>query len=168
MIFFGAVKFLPPNSKKLFKCPTCKTRWIGKCPTLGLFKTICYKYQLAFFILKLDKGTSHLHSTYITLHYIHYITVTYITYILLTFLSFYSPFLVSHSVTNTISCLLNRLTFSLHSLCMNSQIPYLLQLGVKFPIPTAVLKSNSNSLLLRKRGGCQMHMVCRGDVEVTD
>ena len=43
---------------------------------------------------------------------------------------------------NTISCPLNRLTFSLRSLCTNGQIPHLPWLGVKFPTPAAVLKSN--------------------------
>ena len=47
---------------------------------------------MAFFILKLDKGTSYLHSK--------------------ASLSFYGPFLVSHSVTNAIYCPLNHLTFS--------------------------------------------------------
>ena len=56
-----AVKFPYPSSKKLFKCPTCKTRWMGKQPTKAS-------------------------------------------------LTFYGCFLVSHSVTNAISCLLNRLT----------------------------------------------------------
>ena len=58
-------------------------------------------------------------------------------------LSFYGPFLVSHSVKNTMSCLVNRLTFSLCSLCTNGQIPHLLRLGVKLRTPAAVLKSNS-------------------------
>ena len=34
---FLAVKFPSPSSKKLFKCPTCKTCWMGKCPTPGAF-----------------------------------------------------------------------------------------------------------------------------------
>ena len=29
------VKFPSPSPKKLFKCPTCKTRWMGKCPIPG-------------------------------------------------------------------------------------------------------------------------------------
>ena len=102
---FLAVKFQFPSSKKLFKCPTCKTRWMGKCPTPGTyfyrqtgqrFKTICYKYQLAFLILKMDKGTSFLH--------------------LKASLSSYDSYLVvSHSATNAISYLLNRLTISRRS-----------------------------------------------------
>ena len=62
---------------------------------VGSFQNNMYKSQLAFFILKLDKGTSYLHSK--------------------ASLSFYGPFFVSHSDTHAISCLLNRLTFSLHS-----------------------------------------------------
>ena len=67
--FFSAVKFPSPGSESLFKCPTCKTRWMGKCPTPGpffrhliaqdRFKTIRYNdYRMVFFKLKLDKGTS--------------------------------------------------------------------------------------------------------------
>ena len=70
------------------------------------FKTIRYKYQMVYFKLKLDKGTSYLH--------------------LKQSLSFYCPFLVSHWVTNAISYLLNHL---------NGQIPQLPRLGVKFPTP---------------------------------
>ena len=86
-------RFLAPSSKKLFKCPRCKTHWMGKFPTPGpffsrrltrqdRFKTIRYKYQMVFFKLKLDKGTSYLHSK--------------------ASLSSYGPFLVSHSVTNAL------------------------------------------------------------------
>ena len=50
-------RFLAPSSKKLFKCPRCKTHWMGKFPTPGpfffrrlteqdRFKTIRYKYRL--------------------------------------------------------------------------------------------------------------------------
>ena len=151
---FLAVKFPSPSSKKLFKCPTTKTCWMGKCPTPGAFiyrltgqdrfKTICYKYQLAFFILKLDKGTSYLHSK--------------------ASLSFYGPFLVSHSVTNAISCLLNHFSSLEFGLCANGQILHLPRLGVKFPTPAAAYS--------RGKGGCQMPVVCplppRGDVEVTN
>ena len=34
---FSAVKFPSPGSKTLFKCPMCKTCWMGKCPTTGHF-----------------------------------------------------------------------------------------------------------------------------------
>ena len=84
------------------------------------FKTICYKYQLAFFILKLDQGISYFHSK--------------------VSLSFYGPFLVSHSVTNKIYCqhfLIARVWLS----CMIGQIPHLPRLAVKFPTPAAVLKA---------------------------
>ena len=114
------------------------------------FKTICYrKYQLACFILKLDKGTSYLHSKASP--------------------SFYDPFLVSHSITNAKSCPLNRLTFSLRSSCTNGQIPYLARLSVKFPTPTAVLKLNSplpgKGRVSNARG---MPGEGRRDVEVTN
>ena len=82
-----------------------------------LFKTIYYKYQLAFSILKLDKGISYLHSK--------------------ASLSFYSPFLVSHSLTNATSCLLKNLTFSLRS-SERSEFPTfhgILTPAVKFPTP---------------------------------
>ena len=55
--FFDFWRSNSPSFKKLFKCPTCKTRW----PPLGhffyrltgqdRFKTICYKYYLSFFII---------------------------------------------------------------------------------------------------------------------
>ena len=64
---FLAVKFPPTSSKKPFKCLTCKTRWMpGQTPHpwgmlftvwLGkiVSKQLCYKFQLAFFILKFDE-----------------------------------------------------------------------------------------------------------------
>ena len=83
------------------------------------FKTICCKYQLAFFILKLNKGTSYLHS-----------------------------FLVSHSVTNAISCLLNRSTFCLRSyLALVYERPNSPPSTVWCQIPTAAVVLKSNSLL---------------------
>ena len=63
-----------PVPKNLFKCPTCKTRWMGKCPNPGpLFFVFCYRSkqyvifkvpELAFFILKLEKGIFYLHSPF--------------------------------------------------------------------------------------------------------
>ena len=121
---------------------------MGKCPNPGhyfyhltgqnRFKTICYKWQLADWI----KEPSYLH--------------------LKASQSFYGPFLASHSVTNAISCPLNRLSFSLRSLCTNGQIPHLLRLGVKFPTPASVLKSNSllpgKGRLSNARGMPRLHI----------
>ena len=120
---------MPPPPPFFYLSPHLFYRLTGQ----DHFKTICYKYQMVSFILKLDKGTSYLHSK--------------------TSPSFYGPFLVSHSITNAISCPLNRLTFSLRSSCTNGQIPHLPWLGVKFPTPAAVLKSNS---LLTGKRGCEM------------
>ena len=69
---------------------------------------------MVFFKLKLDKVSS---------YFIHSKAS----------LSFYGPFVVSHWVTNAISCPLNRLTFSLRSSCTNGKIPHLPRLSVKFP-----------------------------------
>ena len=119
----------------------CKTCWMGKCPSPRplfypltgqvRFKTIRYTYQMVFFKLKLDKGTAYLHSK--------------------VSLTSYCPFFVSHSVMNTIHCPLNCVTFSLRSRSMNGQIPQLPPLDIKFPTPTAVLKSNA--LLPGKESG---------------
>ena len=127
----------PPVPKSCSNAPHVRPTGWANAPPLGhiflpltgqdRFKTICYKYQLAFFILKLDKGTSYLHSK--------------------ASLSFFGPFLGSHSVTNTISCLLNCLTFSLCFSWSNS--PHSTA-WCQIPIPAVVLKSNSLLLL-----GCQ-------------
>ena len=96
-----AVKLPSPSSKNLFKCPTCKTRWMGKCPNpwaIVFYRSKQYAIfkvpELVFFILKLEKGI-----------------------FLLTFetasLSFYDPFVVSHSVTSAIAKSLKHFRFSL-------------------------------------------------------
>ena len=62
-----------PVPKNLFKCPTCKTRWMGKCPNPGPLFFVFYRSkqyaifkvpELAFFILKLEKGIFYLHSPF--------------------------------------------------------------------------------------------------------
>ena len=91
---FWRSNFRPPVPKSCSNAPHVRPTGWANAPPLGhiflpltgqdRFKTICYKYQLAFFILKLDKGTSYLHSK--------------------ASLSFYGPFLFSHSVTNATYC----------------------------------------------------------------
>ena len=121
-----AAKFPSPSFKKLFKCPTCKTRWKGKCPTPGkFFLTVI----VSFFILNLEKGISYAHSKASP--------------------SFYSPFLVSHSITNAISCLLNHLIFSLRS-CLAPWWPSVRLF--KFPTSAAWCQI----LHPLGEGGCQM------------
>ena len=106
--------------------------WLYMINLQYFFRNISASWPL--FILKLDKKTWYLHWK--------------------TSLRFYGPFLVGHSVTkaisclqylvcnilSTISCLLNRLTFSLRSSCTNGQISHLPWLGLNFPTPAAVLK----------------------------
>ena len=123
------------------KCPTPGTfllpfNWVGS------FQNNMYKSQLAFFILKLDKDTSYLHSK--------------------ASLSFYGPFFVSHSDTHAISCLLNRLTFSLHSclalLYKRSNSP---PSAAWCQIPHPHSSSKVKFPYSQEKGGCQL-VVCPG------
>ena len=86
------------------------------------FKTICYKYQLAFFILKLDKG----------LCYLHWKSVP----------EFLQP-IFGQAFGHQCNILSAKSLSIFSSLVMYGQIPDLQQLGVKFPTPADVPKSNS-------------------------